>query len=126
MPGHTSWFVDGQSVAHISFQAPRDPAGLIVNMWSDGGAWTKNMSVAHEAYLQIQWIEVVYNTSGPVSGKRDERNSRGALEKRSGNTSACAVVCSIDEMVNVTGTPAVLVNNTAAGKGIAPLCEKEY
>ena len=120
MPGQTSWFVDGQSVAHISFQAPRDPAGLIVNMWSDGGAWTKNMSVGHEAYLQIQWIEVVYNTSGPASGKRDLTNSRGALEKRSENASACTVVCSIDEMVNVTGTPAVLVNNTTAGKSIAP------
>ncbi|KAF4617966.1 hypothetical protein G7Y89_g15016 [Cudoniella acicularis] len=119
MPGMTSWYVNGQSVANIAFQTPRDPAGLIINMWSDGGSWTGNMSLYDEAYLQIQWMEVVYNTSGPYTGssKRDVGfGASGTLEKRKG-TPGCKVVCGIDEKVNVTGTPALLYNNT----GMAPM-----
>ncbi len=119
MPKMTSWYVNGDSVANISFQAPRDPSSLIINMWSNGGSWTGNMSLYDEAYLQIQWMEVVYNTSGPYAGsklRRDESSAGGVLEKRKGGTPGCKVVCSVDEQVNVTGTPALLYNNT----GMAP------
>jgi beta-glucanase (GH16 family) len=122
MPERSSWYVNGASVAKIEFQVPRDPAGLMVNMWSNGGNWTGNMSIHDEAFLQIQWIELVYNTSGPYEGsearKRDVDVSGfgGPLVKRKG-TQGCKVVCGIDEQVNVTGTPAVLINNT----GAAPL-----
>lgn len=114
MPKQTSWYVNGQSVANITFQTPKDPAGLILNMWSDGGVWTGNMSLYDEAFLQIQWIELVYNTSGAYSGSRrsDQHGSAGILEKRKG-TPGCKAVCSIDEQVNLTGTPALLYNNTA-------------
>jgi beta-glucanase (GH16 family) len=113
MPKVTGWYVNAESVANISFQVPRDPSSLILNMWSDGGSWTGNMSLYDEAYLQIQWMEVVYNTSGPYGGasKRDESSAGGVLEKRKG-TPGCKVVCSVDEKVNVTGTPALLYNNT--------------
>ncbi|PMD29551.1 glycoside hydrolase family 16 protein [Hyaloscypha variabilis F] len=113
MPKMTSWYVNGESVANIAFQVPRDPSGLIMNMWSDGGVWTGNMSLYDEAYLQIQWIEVVYNTSGPFAGtsKRDEHGAGGLLEKRKG-TPGCMAVCSVDADVNVTGTPVLLYNNT--------------
>jgi beta-glucanase (GH16 family) len=118
-PKVTSWYVNGESVANISFQAPKDPAGLIINMWSDGGAWTGNMSLYDEAYLQIQWMQLVYNTSGQYAGsdnkKRDNFGVSGLLEKRKG-TPGCQAVCSVDEQVNVTGTPALLYNNT----GMAP------
>ena len=85
IPKLTTWYVNGESVAHIAFQAPRDPAGLIVNIWRDGGSWTGNMTVYDEAYLQIQWIEVAYNASGPTSGigkkKRADSGSAGLLER---------------------------------------------
>jgi beta-glucanase (GH16 family) len=68
LPGSSSWYVNGASVGRISFQAPRDPSGIILNMWSNGGSWTGNMSTGGASYLQIQWIEIVYNTSGPASG----------------------------------------------------------
>jgi hypothetical protein len=92
-PTQTSWYVNGQSAANISFQVPQDPAGLIVNMWSDGGPWTGNMSIHDAAYLQIQYIEVVYNTSGLYEGSpatttvwpRDaEPTSVNGLGRRSG------------------------------------------
>ena len=65
-------------------------------------------------------MEVVYNTSGPYAGsgkrRRDESAAWGVLEKRKGGTLDCKVVYSVDERVNVTGTPALLYNNT----GTAP------
>ncbi|CAG8960245.1 hypothetical protein HYFRA_00012765 [Hymenoscyphus fraxineus] len=117
IPKLSEWYVNGQSVASIKFQAPVDPAGLMINMWSDGGSWTGNMSLYDEAYLQIQWMEVVYNTSGPVEGIRkrneaDEINHAGPLVKRKGK--GCKVVCGIDEQVEKTGTPVILINNTAS------------
>ncbi|KUJ17797.1 concanavalin A-like lectin/glucanase [Mollisia scopiformis] len=113
MPKMTSWYVNGEGAANISFQTPKDPAGLILNMWSDGGVWTGNMSLYDEAYLQIQWMEFVYNTSGAASAKRDEHGPSGLLEKRKGGTPGCKVVCGVDEDVNITGTPAFLYNSTA-------------
>ncbi|RDL38713.1 Concanavalin A-like lectin [Venustampulla echinocandica] len=124
MPGTTTWYVNGAKVANIDFQTPKDPAGLMVNMWSDGGSWTGNMSLHDQAYLQIQWIELAYNTSGPYTGsgarKRNEGyGSEGALVKRKG-TPGCKAVCSVDEEINTTGTPALLWNNTS----LAPLAWK--
>lgn len=118
IPKLSEWYVNGQSVASIKFQAPKDPAGLLINMWSDGGSWTGNMSLFDQAYLQIQWMELVYNTSGPVEGisKReavDDVNFAGPLVKRKGKK-GCKVVCGIDEKVTNTGTPAILINNTAS------------
>lgn len=120
MPKMTTWYVNGESVAEIAFQTPKDPAALIVNMWSDGGVWTGNMTQFDEAFLQIQWIEVAYNTSGPYGGSGGARDKReagggdGVLEKRKGKKEACHAVCGVDDMVNVTGTPTLLFNSTGA------------
>jgi len=67
-----------------------------------------------------EWMEIAYNTSGPYSGSKkrdgDGIGAEGLLSKRKG-TPGCQVVCGVDEQVNVTGTPAVLYNNT----GMAPM-----
>ncbi|KAI0383101.1 glycoside hydrolase family 16 protein [Hypomontagnella monticulosa] len=99
-PDDTTWYINGDEVASISFQTPRDPSILIFNSWSDGGSWTGNMSVGTEAHLQIQWIEVVYNTTEPAASKtkRDEGQ--------------CFNVCSIDETSKI-GT-AVLMQGGAS------------
>lgn len=114
MPKQTSWYVNGVSVANVTHQVPRDASALFVNMWSDGGEWTGTMDVGEEALLQIQWIEVVYNTSGEYAGyqKRDGVGSAGLLEKRKKKVHGCAVVCSVDYEVVDSGSPVVLYNNT--------------
>lgn len=38
-PGDTTWFINGEEVASIDFQTPRDPSVLMFNSWSDGGNW---------------------------------------------------------------------------------------
>lgn len=99
-PGSSTWFVNGQQVSRITFQAPRDPAQVMFNTWSDGGSWSGDMQVGGEAFMQIRWIEMVYNSTDP-----------GAV--RSGG---CKNVCSIDETSKV-GTPVLM---TGGQQGQAP------
>ncbi|RYP41177.1 hypothetical protein DL767_001181 [Monosporascus sp. MG133] len=98
-PADTTWYINGQNVASIAFQSPRDPSILMFNSWSDGGSWTGNMTMGNEAYLHVQWIELVYNTTTPENSKREEGQ--------------CYNVCSIDETETV-GIP-VLLQGGASG-----------
>jgi len=107
-PTATTWYIDGHDVASIAFQVPRDPSQIIFNAWSDGGVWAGNMTVGGSAYLQIQWIEVVYNSTG--NEKTTDKRSDDAVwslphEKRDGG--GCQNVCSIDD-TTTTGMPVLL------------------
>lgn len=90
LPGRSAWYVNGEMAASTKVNVPAADQSMmvVVNMWSDGGAWSGNMSVGDEAELQVQWIEMVFNmpdaddTSSPPRGK--------------------GVVCSVDKVV---GTP---------------------
>lgn len=93
-PGATTWYVDGGLASTITFQAPRDPSQVIFNSWSDGGSWSGNMSTNGEAFLQIQWIEMVFN------------NTDTEYMPRSGT---CTNICSIDD-TPVTGTPVLIAS----------------
>ncbi|KAK1781722.1 concanavalin A-like lectin/glucanase domain-containing protein [Copromyces sp. CBS 386.78] len=116
-PKETVWYVDGIEIATISFQTPRDPSKVILNAWSDGGEWSGNMTVNEAAYLQIQWLEIVYNATDENPArkmKRDDDGAAAALSARSGNDEdeegGCDVVCSIDETTE-RGKPVMLWNN---------------
>lgn len=121
-PDSTMWYVDGLNVSQIGFQTPRDPSSVIFNMWSDGAHWSGNMSVGDEAYLQIQWIELVYNATDDTEasdnsgskrrgfGGGDDRDKRALLMPR--DDGQCHKVCSIDD-TETLGTP-VLLSGTPA------------
>ena len=97
-PTRSVWYVDGEEVANIAYQVPRDPAAINLNAWGDGGSWSGNMSVGAESNLQLQWIEMVYNTT--EDSQRSRRKRRGAaaqLLARGGKATLCGAVCSIDE-----------------------------
>ncbi|OJD38582.1 glycoside hydrolase family 16 protein [Diplodia corticola] len=80
LPGRTNWFLDGVARATNTYSVPRRPSYLVLNMWSDGGEWSGNMSVGGAAELQVQWVEVVFNVSGAVGGpagaEGDEKRKR--------------------------------------------------
>ncbi|EGO57753.1 hypothetical protein NEUTE1DRAFT_122122 [Neurospora tetrasperma FGSC 2508] len=115
-PKETVWYVDGTEVATISFQTPRDPSKVILNAWSDGGEWSGNMTVNDAAYLQIQWLEIVYNATdeNPAKRKRDGGGVTAVMlrERDEGGEGSCDVVCSIDETLE-PGKPVMLWNNGA-------------
>ncbi|KAK0722868.1 concanavalin A-like lectin/glucanase domain-containing protein [Lasiosphaeria miniovina] len=112
-PTKSVWFVNEQEVAEISFQTPRDGCKVILNAWSDGGQWTGNMSVNASAYLQVQWLDLIYNSTAepppPSSAKRDG-DTVSPLVGRDQAAAACNAVCSIDE-TPTQGQPVMLWNN---------------
>ncbi|TFA97695.1 hypothetical protein CCMA1212_010548 [Trichoderma ghanense] len=134
------WYANGQQLANITFQVPQDAAGINVNAWSDGGSWSGNMSVYDQADLQIQWIEMIYNTSsasrrkwkrdpvrlhwGRDAGPRGELPRRRDLSLRSSSSSSsndeegCKVVCSIDE-VTEQGVATMLWNASSTATRMA-------
>ena len=102
-PGSSTWYVNGQVSSTINFQTPRDPSRIMLNAWSDGGSWSGNMTINQAAYLQIQWIDVVFNNTDPNYS-------------RSGS---CRNVCTIDETSQI-GTPALMTGTTSGGKSSIP------
>ncbi|KAF1956204.1 concanavalin A-like lectin/glucanase [Byssothecium circinans] len=112
------WYLNNKQVAANAYSVPRKPSGLIINMWSDGGTWSGNMSVADSAEFQIQYIEMTFNTSGPVAGpkKEDKRGDVGMFQKR--KYKGCKVVCKIDD-VQTLGTPEVVHVSTAVEMSVS-------
>lgn len=111
-PERSIWYVDGAEVANIEFQTPWDAAGINFNVWSDGGSWSGKMPKYDEAYQQIQWIEMVYNSTGSDERRRSETEPRGGLSERE-DRDQCHAVCSIDE-TDETGSATLLWESSAA------------
>jgi hypothetical protein len=114
LPKDSYWYLDGEQTAHNTYSVPRRPSGLVLNMWSDGGEWSGEMKVGDSAEFQIMWVEMVFNTSGPVEGVQNY------LEKRKKKSKRCEVVCKIDN-VDELGTPEVVSvhRSVAAGMGVS-------
>ncbi len=102
-PGSSTWFVNGQLASRITLQAPRDPAQVMFNTWSDGGSWSGDMQVGSQAYMQIRWIEMVYNSTDPGTVK----------------SGGCKNVCSIDETSKV-GTPVLMTGGGYTLRVVTP------
>jgi beta-glucanase (GH16 family) len=107
----STWYMDGSLVANSTYSVPQKPSGVIINMWSDGGVWSGIMPVGGVAELQLQWVEVLFNTSGSRDGPKTSSRSGGGTKKRSilGKRKAsknCKVVCAVDG-VNRVGFPEV-------------------
>ncbi|EEY16495.1 conserved hypothetical protein [Verticillium alfalfae VaMs.102] len=124
-PGQSTWFVNGAEVAGIKLQAPKDPSRILFIAWSDGGSWTGKMAVNDTAYLQIQWIEFVFNVTG--TNDVNDRTRRLVPKPEGGPHSppmrcdvdnGCKVVYSIDESGHV-GETVMLWNGTIDGTRLA-------
>ncbi|KKP05982.1 hypothetical protein THAR02_01938 [Trichoderma harzianum] len=117
------WYVDGQQLANITFQVSQEASGINFNAWSDGGSWSGNMTVYDQANLQIQWIEMIYNTSVSTTPTRREDPSRlwsrdagprgELLRRRDSSSRTCKVVCSIDDVAEA-GVATMLWNSSSS------------
>ena len=119
-PGVSQWWIDDQLVLNKTINVPKRPSGVILNVWSDGGEWSGNMSVGEEVRVGVEWIEMVFNVSGRVEGPSSsrkrwtERLGLGLLGKR--KERKCKVGCWVDApQVVVAGEPVVAFNDTVTG-----------
>lgn len=98
LPGISAWYLNGNLAASTKVHVPGGSEGsrVIINMWSNGGFWSGNMSKGDKAELQIQWIEMVFNTSASSAA-----SSNAGMKKK--------VVCSVDKVGGLTPIPAEAV-----------------
>ncbi|TPX09790.1 uncharacterized protein E0L32_008981 [Thyridium curvatum] len=86
-PKQSTWYVNGEQLTNISFQTPHEASRIHLNAWSDAGNWTGKMDVNTEAHLQVQWWEILFNSTSPDMQRQ-----------------SCRRLCSVDE-TPVTGQP---------------------
>ncbi|KAJ0153436.1 putative transcriptional regulatory protein [Fusarium oxysporum f. sp. albedinis] len=114
-PNQSIWYANGKQVANISFQVPRDPSLMIFNTWGDGGVWTQNMTMGEEAYMEMQWLQLLYNTSETSDKrKRDGAGPKGRFLRKRGDGNVCRMVCSIDDEDDAGVVTWLWGNNTAS------------
>jgi hypothetical protein len=112
LPGITRSYIDGQLVAENKINVPKKPSFIDINMWSDGGVWTGNMTPGGEAQLQIQWIQASFNTTGSIKKRAIGKFNKiewsdfelNSFSKRSSNR--CSTVCTIDK-TQYSGQPEI-------------------
>ncbi|KAK5085434.1 hypothetical protein LTR05_004719 [Lithohypha guttulata] len=98
--GISRWYVDGVLAVEKALNVPTMPSALVLNLWSDGGEWTGNMSVGANVTVGVQWIESTFNVSGANPTKRAEKK--------------CNLGCRVDDVSNA-GHPQVAFDVTSAG-----------
>ncbi|KAL8923564.1 MAG: hypothetical protein Q9208_004511 [Pyrenodesmia sp. 3 TL-2023] len=82
LPGRSEWFINGVSKLNKTYGVPTEASNFQIRMWSDGGAWTGNMSVGGMATLDLEWIDIVYNTTRDAPG------------------GSCTKVCTVENIAN--------------------------
>lgn len=117
-PEESIWYVNGEQTARIAFQTPKDPAQIHFNAWSNGNSWTGKMPLYDEAFLQIQWIQLVFNRTDDGGGgdrRRAVTSVGGGLGRRDDSEGGCSVVCSVDD-VDSPGDISVLWEGKASAR----------
>lgn len=69
LPDISRWYVENEPQASNTYSVPHDPSMLIINLWSDGGLWSGNLTVGESVYMGIEWIEIAYNVSNSLIGR---------------------------------------------------------
>lgn len=88
LDGISRWYVDGELVLEKRMNVPREPSGLILNLWGDGGRWSGGgMAVGDGVALGVEWVEMSFNVSGPVGGGPHPQQPKETKEGGGGGSS---------------------------------------
>ncbi|PMD44745.1 glycoside hydrolase family 16 protein [Hyaloscypha variabilis F] len=64
-PGRSVFFVDDIQRNTTTLQVPvaDPPSGVYIDMWGANSTWVGSMPIGGEATFEIQWVELLFNTS---------------------------------------------------------------
>ncbi|KAK7535909.1 concanavalin A-like lectin/glucanase domain-containing protein [Phyllosticta citribraziliensis] len=114
LPHRVNWYLDGKMVATNTYSVPRKPSALYLNMWSNGGSWSGNMTEGDAAEFHVQWVQMVFNTSGPRAGPdADSKRKRRSHKAAQG----CSTICRVDG-VEAVGYPEVAYVSTGGAASV--------
>jgi hypothetical protein len=63
VPGRSAWYTNGAQSADTEVNVPGAESKIILNIWSNGGIFSGRMDTGNEAWFDIQWVELVFNTT---------------------------------------------------------------
>lgn len=115
-PDISRYWIDDQLLHNKTYGVPTKPSSLTINLWGDGGEWSGNMTVGGQVLMGIEWIEMVFNTSGPVTGPPGATTSKRHHKQDTG----CKTVCTIDDVANVGFPEVVSVSNSTSAAARFP------
>jgi beta-glucanase (GH16 family) len=69
--GQSTWYTNGVQSASTDVNVPETPGTIILNMWSNSGDFSAAMQPGDEAWFDVQWIELLYNTTTAASEEQD-------------------------------------------------------
>jgi beta-glucanase (GH16 family) len=64
VPERSAWYVNGAQSADTKVNVPNAESMIILNLWSNGGNFSGRMDEGEEAWFDIQWVELLFNTTG--------------------------------------------------------------
>ncbi|KAK2831950.1 hypothetical protein FQN49_007004 [Arthroderma sp. PD_2] len=70
--GMSRWYFNDEFRLSKTYGVPVNPSMLILNLWSDGGQWTGNMTVGSSVYMGVEWVEMVYNKTHDIDVKKKQ------------------------------------------------------
>ncbi|KAI1612149.1 concanavalin A-like lectin/glucanase domain-containing protein [Exophiala viscosa] len=94
LQGQTIWYIDDVLGYQTTNSVPTEASALMLNLWSNGGSFSGNMSVGAQVRIAVQYIEMVYNTT-------DDATSGGTATR-----------CNVDG-VETKGEPQVVQTSAA-------------
>ncbi|KAF1940093.1 concanavalin A-like lectin/glucanase [Clathrospora elynae] len=63
----SAWYLNGAQSASTEVNVPGAESMLILNLWSNGGKFSGRMETGDEAWFDIQWVELLFNTTASAS-----------------------------------------------------------
>ncbi|KAH6865314.1 concanavalin A-like lectin/glucanase domain-containing protein [Alternaria rosae] len=71
VPGKSAWYMNGAQSADTEVNVPDTESMIILSLWSNGGTFSGRMGTGQEAWFDIQWVELLFNTSAIASTEPD-------------------------------------------------------
>jgi hypothetical protein len=71
---------------------------MILNMWSNGGVWSGSMAKGGFAEMQVQWIEIAFNSSGDTSTVFGPQSVVCSIDKVAGAPEVVKSMANVDEV----------------------------
>jgi hypothetical protein len=57
--------VNGKETAVTDVNTPNMTSQVILNMWNSGNKFSGNMDIGGEAWLDVQWVGLLFDTTTP-------------------------------------------------------------
>ena len=74
VPGRSVFFVNNEQTNTTDLHVPVSdpPSAVYLDMWSANSTWSGSMDIGQNASFDIQWVELVFNTTDEMIEERTE------------------------------------------------------